>query len=343
MFTDLRRPGALWLEPDDVYTIEPDGSNLRSVSKHARWPSLSPDGSRIAYSVTHRGQEKLPFYIVSSKLNGSDWRRLPKEPHTLNDVSPAWSPDGQRIAFTRTWRGYTGPKGIYTMDVENGFDLIRVFRFSSGTEGDAATDVHHSGTMWSPDGGTLAFVVVSHESDIGPRDILYTVGSDRSGLTRVFTTEPGYRRKIRVDSIGGPPAWSPDGQRLAFIRYIPKPPVEGYIGVSVTLNTINADGTGVRTVVELDGDSRVDSLSWSRNRNEILFTSGGGVFVADPDGSDYRQIGVGAYASWSPDGSRIAVIDVESSNEYLFTMTPDGSDVRVLVRREADGDLKAAK
>ena len=56
----------------------------------------------------------------------------------------------------------------------------------------------------------------------------------------------------------------------------------------------------------------------------------------------HRKVTEGGYASWSPDGPQIAVL-TEFSDAHLSTMAPDGSDVRVLVRREADGDLKAVR
>ncbi len=48
----------------------------------------------------------------------------------------------------------------------------------------------------------------------------------------------------------------------------------------------------------------------------------------------------GAYASWSPDGSRIAVLGKYDDGGYLAIVAPDGSDFRVLVRADEDGDLK---
>ena len=50
----------------------------------------------------------------------------------------------------------------------------------------------------------------------------------------------------------------------------------------------------------------------------------------------------GAYASWSPDGSRIAVLGKYDDGGYLVIVAPDGSDFRVLVRADEDGDLKLA-
>ena len=53
-----------------------------------------------------------------------------------------------------------------------------------------------------------------------------------------------------------------------------------------------------------------------------------------------------SYASWSPDGAEIAVA-YETPNGapsvYLAVIAPDGSDTRLLVIKEENGDLTAAR
>ena len=80
----------------------------------------------------------------------------------------------------------------------------------------------------------------------------------------------------------------------------------------------------------------------------MLSTSG--VHVTDMDGASWR-VGGGLYASWSPDGARIAIIDEtvdeyppdSSEGDYLYTVAPNGTDRQVLVVREEDGKLKTAR
>ena len=72
--------------------------------------------------------------------------------------------------------------------------------------------------------------------------------------------------------------------------------------------------------------------------------------MVNSDGSDLREIGIGGYyASWSPDGSRIASRIIYGSYDsrrkpkdiVLYTMAPDGTDIRVLVIGGEDNSLQA--
>ena len=60
-------------------------------------PSLSPDGSQVAFSWNGPTQDNQDIYI---KLVGPGEPR-PITTHPARDDSPAWSPDGLRIAFLR--------------------------------------------------------------------------------------------------------------------------------------------------------------------------------------------------------------------------------------------------
>ena len=117
-----------------------------------------------------------------------------------------------------------------------------------------------------------------------------------------------------------------------------------------TLYSIHPDGSGLRVVARVGSAGYSgNTLAWSPSGSHMLFTmQDGNVYVANADGSGYRRIGGGSQASWSPDGSTVAVIDTSANSNsrqenYLYTMAPDGSDVQVLVRRDEDGDLKAAR
>ena len=359
LFTKPGDPKSSWAY-DNLYSIAPDGTRLHKIVEGVRWPTISPDGSRIAHSTT-RDRRRLPYYIETFKRNGSDRRRLIEQslqdiPAGLNDISPAWSPDGQRIAFARFDPKMTEGRGIYVVDVD-GSTLSQPYRFNTGRMGDTVTDVYRWGPSWSPNGKKLAFVVVEFQENVGPRDVLYTVNADGSKLTRVFATAPDpnvYSNTfLRIDEILGVPTWSPNSGELAFIRVMyPERSEIIYHEEShleIILHVIDPNSSRIESVAKLDQLGYIhkgslpnyfmSSLSWSPDGTNILFTVGGGVNVASADGSGYRQIAKGLYASWSPDGSRIAVMDRPSGN-YISTISLDGSDVRVLVWKGEDGNLK---
>jgi Tol biopolymer transport system component len=62
------------------------------------------------------------------------------------------------------------------------------------------------------------------------------------------------------------------------------------------------------------------------------------IYVIDADGTDLQQItdeGENRWPTWSPDGSRIAFV----RDGGLYTMAPDGSDVRELEGVRPEGPI----
>jgi len=93
----------------DVYSVQPDGRNLRRLTEGNQCvecrlskddlhgssdpPALSPDGEKIAYCARVDG---VPQVHVM-QLDGSDKRQLTHLAGACGRVK--WSPDGNRIAF----------------------------------------------------------------------------------------------------------------------------------------------------------------------------------------------------------------------------------------------------
>jgi hypothetical protein len=92
----------------------------------------------------------------------------------------------------------------------------------------------------------------------------------------------------RVLPIGYAPAWSPSGDRIAFVT-------RGNLWVA------DADGTHGAELLE-----DADQPAWSPNGRRIAFVRDGRVWTVRADGLDERQLARGAHPSWSPDGERIA-------------------------------------
>ena len=162
---------------------------------------------------------------------------------------------------------------------------------------------------------------------------LYTVKADRTEFKRLGTMLS--RHSVPVTT----PAWSPDGNRIAFV---------GRGGIF----TVRFDGT---ELMRLPGEGllgNVKQLAWSPDGSEILLVANN-LWVVRADGSESRglgYIGKEVLGAWSPDGSRIAVYiphaltypEATERGEFpysegdfgnlgrLYTMARDGTDVRVL-------------
>ena len=317
---------------------------------------------------------KHPFEIETSDLRGKDRRRLTDNRYT--DISPVWTSDGGSIYFIsgRRSRGYylnppTGANGIYAIEDREDDALTGrlVLQFPSddlpyyvlGNPGVSIT--------MSPDGSDMLL-------DIFDLVIVSTDGSDPRIVFESPHATSGWQRV-------GASAWSPDRQRLAVLlwnnperadrsqgtrgsQFCRDDSTSGYY-----LCIFDLDGQDTQ-LIRLDADRLWHSpyLSWSPNGKQILMTAFTKRVVSsdfrwlrpnryfakeaddqrhiasvDLDSGETSIIAPGDYASWSPDGSRIAVIGrLDDDGSFMATMAPDGTDFHVLVKADDDGDLELA-
>ena len=187
---------------------------------------------------------------------------------------------------------------------------------------------------WSPDGSSLAAVLISSGNCPGAR-IVVTDGRSSTvldGSTSASATTPqwsadgrrlligwGYAQSsIELYDVasgakttlakGVDPAWAPDGRTIAYVT------VDG-------LHLIAPDGTGDRRIASGDG------LAWSPDSTRIAYHRNGSIFVARSDGTAEKRLAAGTSASWSPDG---AVAIARGGATYVHRL--DGSRERRLGR-----------
>jgi Tol biopolymer transport system component len=149
----------------------------------------------------------------------------------------------------------------------------------------------------------------SSEADI------YTINVDGSGERRL-TDSP------RLD---GFPAWSSDGERLAFSSARDGGQSEIYV--------MNADGSGQRRLTHTP--EAESFFSWSPDGERIAYAAydsdyNSKIWVIDANGSNRKQLASGSLPSWSPNGERIAYTAYFGDRPYLAVMNADGSEQRWL-------------
>jgi Tol biopolymer transport system component len=286
----------------DVYVVSADGSGQRRLTRDARYPATpawSPDGRKIAFEG---GPYALSgVYVVNA--DGSGQRRLAR-----NGNAPAWSPDGRTIAF------FSDSK-IYLMNAD-------------GSEHRPLTrPIGGRSLAWSPDGRKLAFLSAG---GCGQGCFsLYVVNSDGSrlrNLTGKLAAGAGPGRGPASD-----PAWSPDGQKIAFVRL--------NAGLGEPIYVVKADGSGLRNQTPKPVAANA-APAWSPDGRKIAFVSdrdgNSEIYVMNGNGSGQRSLtrnpAFDADPAWSPDGRKIAFVSNRDGSYGIYVMNADGSQQQRLAQ-----------
>ena len=273
-----------------LWVMNADGSRARFLVNGAS-PRWSPDGTRIAYTVTPPPAALTPagsapptsqVFVRWMDAEGAATQlsRLTESPGNLE-----WSPDSKWLAFTmmvparNDWRldMPAMPKGAkwteaprvvsrlnYRADrqgfVEDGNTHIFVLSADNGgTPRQVTSGAHnHGAPRWMPDGRSIVFSGL-RESDAEYRwreSDIYRVDV-ASGAVKQLTTRRGP---------DGQPTPSPDGRWIAYT---------GYDSTSDTwtdakLHVMSADGTGHRVLLPT-WDRTPQNMEWSADGSTLYF------------------------------------------------------------------------
>jgi Tol biopolymer transport system component len=250
---------------EQVYSVDPDGSDRQLVMNNAESGQWSPDGVKIA-------------------INGGIFNF---DAGTFQDLSLAtlypnlflgcgvWSPDGTTLACEG---GFIDPtiQGVYTVRASDGGDLRQITSDPFGD--DCPSD-------YSPNGQRLV-------GTVGPPDgppALFVVNVNGSGRSQITPTG------MNFNFCNG--SWSPQGNEIVFSAHVPDFSYHSSIWV------VHSDGSGLHEIpVPGCGGPNSDPAaigcfnpSWSPDGTKILFgrrqgNSQADLYTVHADGSGLFQV-----------------------------------------------------
>lgn len=284
-------------------TINFVASQLRSTSTTATGTETvsalpRPEERLLAFASIQNGNSD----IYTMRADGSELTNLTNNP--AFDGNPFWSPDGKQIAFVSD---RSGSAQIYLMSAD-GSNSIQL----TNGEGNSAFDMNGS-FSWSPDGQKLIFA----NKLPGEQGWKLYVMDINDKTSSAVTNESGVYLR---------PAWSPDGEHIAFIY-------SGSESSSLPprLFVIDKNGnhlTELTASLQIDESLSILHYSWSREGTSIIFTA-----------KDVRS-GENTVYQASPDGSLTAMTSVASSfivDWWDGTTLQQGENARTLIWLRPDG------
>ena len=132
------------------------------------------------------------------------------------------------------------------------------------------------------------------------------------------------------------PAWSPDGQTIAYIH---GDTIKGNSGIYF----INRDGSGNKLFFS---NGKANSPCWSPDGNWLAFEMSGNIHKIKINGDSLTQLtfeGRNFFPTWSPDGEWIAYDsnnDSPNGMNFIWKMKADGTQKRRIAYEPSSGEIR---
>jgi len=191
--------------------------------------ALSPDGTRLAASITPQGANDIWVYDLGRGTSG------PLTFESGGDMSPVWSADGievfysnddlnDGIVYRRRADGRGGPEEIARNPTGAGLEVFGVSRDSRWLVAGTGTDATAEDVMrYDIESGELMPVIATPFADVmavlSPDDRWVAYVSDQTGRDEVYVgAVSGDAGRWQVSLEGGvAPRWRADGRELYFV------------------------------------------------------------------------------------------------------------------------------
>ena len=294
------------LDAGTLYRIPVLGGTPVKVLEKIDGPiSFSPDGKQFVLvrgNYPNTGESAL----VIANLDGSGERTLvvKKNPDRLSPIfftGPSWSPDGNLIAATVAKVG--------------GRSKVVAFSTEDGTEKDLSTQSwpFAARVQWLPD--MTALLVIAGES---PAAAQVWIVNYPDGRTRRVTNDLGTYRALGLTH---------DGKTLTTVQ------AQGLVNLWV-----GPEGNAAKSIRLPTGNiafysSAGNNLSWTPSEKIVFVSNEGGnadIWMADPDGSNRKQLTANGAQNFSPvvsaDGRYVVFSSWRDGKKNLWRMNLDGSN-----------------
>ncbi|HEY2964565.1 MAG TPA: S9 family peptidase [Pyrinomonadaceae bacterium] len=293
-------------------------------------PRVSPDGSRVVYTVNEAvtTPDKSEFVTQIWMANLATKQNFQLTFGEKSSTNPKWSPDGKWIAFMSNRKD--NRNNIYRLSIEGG-------------EAEPLTDLKSSvaNFNWSPDGRYIAYTMADpktdeeEKNDKGRNDFRWVDENLKMSRLYVFPIQKdgnGKREPRKLTSANynvGEFDWSADGSRIAF-SHSKTPGANDWTTADVSIVDVASGNVTVLANTPAAEDSPLYSPDgksialivtdnpprWAQSATIQVFPAGGGqpkTLITSFDASP-------GIAGWSADSKRIYFSEAKGTGTQLYVI-----------------------